>query len=142
MWRCAAVLLAVSASVACGSPASPSTPLSGVWGGDHISLTATGAGSHAEFDCAHGDTPSPLVADVHNGFAVIGTFVREHGGPIQVGAAPDSHPAMYSGSVNANTMVMTIQLTDTQEVIGTFTLLRDTAGRVVKCLLPSKETRP
>jgi hypothetical protein len=99
-------------------------------------LTATGAGSHAEFDCAHGDTAMPLAVDVRNVFNVGGTFVREHGGPIQVGAAPDAHPAIYSGSVIANTMVLTVMLTDTPELIGTFTLVRDTPGRVLKCLLP------
>jgi hypothetical protein len=136
VWRSVA-LIAVASSVACGgSPASPSSPLTGVWGGDHITLTATGAGSHAEFDCAHGDIPSALAVDVRNGFNASGTFVREHGGPIQVGAAPDAHPAVYSGSVIASTMVLTVQLTDTPEVIGTFTLMRDTPGRVVKCLLP------
>ncbi len=89
-----------------------------------------------EFDCAHGDTALPVAVDVRNVFSVSGTFVREHGGPIQLGAAPDVHPAVYSGSVIASTMVLTVQLTDTPEVIGTFTLMRDTPGRVLKCLLP------
>ena len=83
MWRSALALGAVSSSLACGGgPTSPSTPLIGAWGGDHISLTVTGAG---------------------------------------------------------NTMELTVELTDTEEVIGTFTLVRDTPGRVVKCLLPSSQ---
>lgn len=125
----------VSAGAACGgSPANPSTSLIGVWGGDHISLTVTDAVSHAELDCAHGDIPSPWVVDSRHAFTVRGTFVRERGGPILIGEPPDSHPADYVGSVTADTMVLTVELTDTKSVIGTFTLIRGTAGRVVKCL--------
>jgi hypothetical protein len=67
---------------------------------------------------------------------VSGTFAREHGGPVRVGQVPDSHPAAYVGSVTATTMLLTVRLTDTNEVIGTFTLSRGSPGRVVKCLLP------
>jgi hypothetical protein len=127
--------VSVSASAACGgSPANPSTSPIGVWGGDHISLTVTDAGSHAELDCAHGEVPTPWVVDARDAFSIRGTFVREHGGPIRVGEAPDSHPADYVGSLTANTMVLTVQLTDTKDVIGTFTLTRGASGRVVKCL--------
>jgi hypothetical protein len=101
----------------------------------------TAAGSHAEFDCAHGDTPSPLTLDDRNAFNASGTFVPEHGGPIVVGQVPDSPPAVYVGSVTADTMALTVGLTDTKDVIGTFTLVRDTPGRVVKCLLPLSSNR-
>jgi hypothetical protein len=136
VWQSSLLVLAiVASSLACGGPTSPSTtPLTGAWGGDHVSLTVTASASHAEFDCAHGDTPSPLAADDSHAFKVSGTFVREHGGPIQVGDVPDSHPAVYFGTVAGSTMVLTVQLTDTNAVIGTFTLVRDTQGRIVKCL--------
>jgi len=137
VWRSALAVGAVCSSLACSAaPTSPSTPLIGTWGGDHVSLTVTAAASHAEFDCAHGDMPSPLTRDDRDGFNASGTFVREHGGPIFVGQVPDSHPAVYFGSVTANTMALTVELTDTREVIGMFTLVRNSPGRVVKCLLP------
>jgi hypothetical protein len=107
-----------------------------MWGGDHIALTVADAGSHLEFDCAHGDIPGMLTINTGNEFDVQGTYVREHGGPIVVGAVPDSHPAAYVGSVSAATMALTIRLTDTNELIGTFTLSRGSAGRVLKCVLP------
>jgi hypothetical protein len=131
------LLAAVVAASACGSsPAGPSPVPTGVWGGDHIALTVAGMGSHIEFDCAHGDIPIALTVDARNEFAVSGTFVREHGGPIRVGDVPDSHPAAYAGSVTETTMELTVRLTDTNESIGTFTLSRDSRGRIVKCLLP------
>jgi hypothetical protein len=99
-------------------------------------LTVADTGTHVEFDCAHGDIPSPLTVNANNQFDVQGTYVREHGGPIRVGEVPDSHPAAYLGSVTGTAMTLTVRLTDTNEVIGTFTLSRGSAGRVVKCLLP------
>jgi hypothetical protein len=108
--------------------------LTGMWGGDHIALTVADRGAHFEFDCAHGDTPITLVVNARNEFDVSGTFVREHGGPIRVGEMPDSRPAAYVGSVTETTMVLTVRLTDTNEVIGTFSLSRGAPGRVVKCL--------
>jgi len=137
VWRSAFAVGAVCSSLACSAaPTNPSTPLIGTWGGDHVSLTVSAASTHVEFDCAHGDTPSPLTLDDRDAFKASGTFVREHGGPIIVGQLPDSHPAVYSGSVTANTMALTVELTDTGEAVGLFTLVRGTPGRVVKCLLP------
>ena len=136
------VLSTVLASSGCsGSPAGPSPALTGVWGGDHIALTVAGAGSHIEFDCAHGDIPGSIAVNAQNTFDVQGTYVREHGGPIRVGEVPDSHPAAYVGSVTATTMALTVRLTDTNEVIGTFALSQGTTGRVLKCLLPLAVSR-
>ena len=77
--------------------------------------------THVEFDCAHGDVPTPLVLDESNEFTARGTYVREHGGPVLIGAPPDSHPATYAGSVRDHRMTLTVRLTDSNEVIGTFT---------------------
>jgi hypothetical protein len=73
-------------------------------------------------------------ADVQGSFIVSGTFVREHGGPIREDEMPDAHPALYAGAVTGGVMQLTVHLTATNEVIGTFTLTRGAPGRVVKCL--------
>jgi hypothetical protein len=89
--------------------------------------------NHLEFDCAHGDIPGVL--SVNRGeLAASGTFVREHGGPVRVDEPLDSHPALYSGTVIGSTMQLAIRLTDSGDVIGSFSLVRGTSGRVVKCL--------
>ena len=106
----------------------------GVWGGDHVTMTVASAGGHFEFDCAHGDVGTTLVLDARGQFSATGVFVREHGGPIRPGEAPDSHPASYAGTMTANTMMLTVRLTDLAETIGTFTLTYGSPGRVVKCL--------
>jgi hypothetical protein len=135
--RSLCLLAAVVAASACSSsPTGPTPVRAGLWGGDHIALTVAGMSAHIEFDCAHGEIPVALMVNARNEFDVSGTFVREHGGPIRVGEVPDSHPAAYVGSVSETTMVLTVRLTDTNEVIGTFALSRDSPGRVLKCLLP------
>jgi len=103
----------------------------GLWGGDHIALTVEDRSAHVELDCAHGDIPIRL-PDAP--FTVAGTFVREHGGPIRVDETLDSHPAMYVASTSDSVMTLTIRLTDSGELVGTFTLTRGSSGRVFKCL--------
>jgi hypothetical protein len=138
--RCLLILAAVQAASACGSspsaPSSASSVLTGSWGGADIALTVADSSSHVDFDCAQGDIPGPLTVNTRNQFNLSGTFIREHGGPIAVGEVADSHPAVYFGSVTAATMSLTVRLTDTGEEMGPFTLLRGSAGRVVRCLLP------
>jgi hypothetical protein len=122
-------LIVLCASGCGGSATMPS--LMGQWGGDHVSLVVADQTSHVELDCAHGDFSGAVDSDR---FAIQGTFVREHGGPIRVDEKADSHPAMFSGTVSGTSMTLTIRLTDTNELVGSFTLTRGSPGRVVKCL--------
>ena len=131
-----AVALLLAAWACSGSPTMPSLPV-GPWGGDHISLTVSAASTHVEFDCASGDIPGPITVDARNDFDISGTITREYGGPItEPPPPPDQHPAAYSGSVNGDTMLLTVQLTDSQTLIGIFTLTRGSPGRLVRCVLP------
>jgi hypothetical protein len=129
------MLLLVAAAGCDRSPGGPSPiEISGAWGGDHVSLTITETGSRLEFDCAHGNIPGAFAVDTEGTFAAPGTYVREHGGPIRDGEIPDAHPAIYGGMVTGIAMRLIVRLTDTNEVIGTFTLTRGVPGRVFKCL--------
>jgi len=112
--------------VACGSGATaidPST-LAGTWVGDNILMTVTDTGAHLEMPCAHGDIAGALA---QNPFSVGGTFGHD------AGPAVDDHPALYTGRVVGATMTLDIRLTDTNNSVGSFTLTRGTAGRLVKC---------
>ena len=118
-----------------GGPGGPSFPVqAGAWGGDHAALTVADTTTHLELDCAHGDIQGAFATDARGQFNLTGTFVREHGGPIRQGEVPDSHPALYSGSVSSMAMVLTVRLSDSTEVIGPFNLVQGSSGRVVKCL--------
>jgi hypothetical protein len=127
------VLIGVVLGPACGS-VGPSPLAMGVWGGDHIAMTITESSVHVELDCAHGDVPSAIRIDGRNQFDVMGTFVREHGGPVREGEVLDTHPARYTGSLTSSGMTLTIQQTDTSQALGTFVLVQGAQGRVVKCL--------
>jgi hypothetical protein len=118
-----------------GASTTPSSPLpAGLWGADHVAMTVADAATHLELDCAHGDITVAITVDARGQFDVPGAFVREHGGPIRQDEVLDSHPARYSGSVAKTTMVLTIRLADSNEMIGTFTLVRGSPGRILKCL--------
>src|SRR5436305_11529460 len=105
MTRNAVVLIACVAGCSCSpSSTSPSLLPAGIWGGDHISMSVAASGTHIDLDCAHGDIPSAIDVDGHGAFAVAGTYVREHGGPVRQGEIPDSHPATYSAVVVSTTM--------------------------------------
>jgi hypothetical protein len=110
------------------------TILLGAWGGDHVGLLLTESGGTLEYDCAHGAIDQPFVTDSAGRFQLAGTHTREHGGPIRKDQKPDTHPARYTGSVEGDTMTLTVTLTDSNEVLGTFTLTRGRPARVVKCL--------
>ena len=115
-------------------PLNPSPVPLGIWGGDHVTMTIAATGTHVELDCAHGDFSGVLSTDARNQFSVAGTFVREHGGPVRADQAPDIRPAIFAGSLQANSMALTIRLSDTDDLIGSFSLARGAQGRIVKCL--------
>jgi hypothetical protein len=106
----------------------------GAWGGVHVSLLLTATGGTLEYDCAHGTIDQPFDIDSAGRFQLAGTHTREHGGPIRKDEKPDTHPARYNGAVDGDTMTLTVTLTDSNEVLGTFTLTRGRMARVVKCL--------
>lgn len=110
------------------------TILLGEWGGDHIRLLLTETGGTLEYDCAHGTIDQPFVVDSAGRYQLTGTHTREHGGPIRRDEKPDKRPARYTGVADGDTMTLTVTLTDSNEVLGTFTLMRGRMARVVKCL--------
>jgi len=104
-----------------------------MWGGDHVAMTVSDTATHLEFDCAHGDISGRLTSS-DGAIAANGTYVREHGGPIRVDEPVDAHPALYSGKLTGQMLQLTIRLTDSGDVIGTFSMTRGATGRLTKCL--------
>ena len=105
----------------------------GVWGGQHVRLEVKKDSSLIEYDCAHGTIDQPLVLDRHGRFDVIGTHTPEHGGPVRRDEKADTRAARYTGWTDGEQMKLTVRLSDTNEMIGTFTLSRGNEGRVFKC---------
>jgi hypothetical protein len=132
----AIALLGILALAGCRSPtAADAGPIAtGAWAGDHIHIDVTAGGAAIEYDCGHGSIDAPIVADDGGRFSVTGTHTFEHGGPVRIGETPDRHPARYDGRVAADTLRMTVTVTDTGQVIGDFTAVFGAASRLLKCV--------
>ena len=128
-WPWCLVLL----SSACLDPEVPAV-VTGDWGGPHLGLVATTAGATLEYDCAGGRIPVPIRPDAAGRFLLVGEHIPGHGGPIGIDEVLERRPARFQGTVRGDTMTILVTLTDTNESLGTFTLIRGASPRVFKCL--------
>ena len=106
----------------------------GVWGGLHISLEITDSGATLDYDCAHGTITEKIVPDRNGKFTVKGVHVTEHPGPVRLGEDTEGEPANYTGSINDQTMTLTVTMSRTNKGVGTFTLTKGKSGRIRKCM--------
>lgn len=104
----------------------------GTWGGKHVSLEVTEDGASLDFDCAHGEINKPIQIDSSGRFNVQGTYTREGPGPIRADKNY-SDSARYSGTVNGDTMTLSVAPANSANQNNTFTLTRGKAGRIWKC---------
>ena len=123
---CVLFLLALASAAAKAKSA-----VTGDWGGEHVSLQTSDKGAALELDCAHGEITKPIKPDAHGRFNVPGAFTMEHGGPVMRDEKQDSAPARYSGQVKDDTMMLTVMRG--REKIGTYTLKRGEAPKLMKC---------
>ncbi len=101
------VLAALFLTVGCTAP--PVADLRGEWGGEHIGLTITDAGSSLEFDCASGTIPGPFAVDAEGHFNLSGTYTPGTGGPEPI-TPPPAQDATYSGRVSGQSMTLTVDI--------------------------------
>ena len=116
------------------SEAQPQIVEIGPWGGDQIGLDVTEAGATVEFSCAHGTIEGSLLLDAEGRFTADGLYVQEHGGPVSENEELPSAKARYEGQVKGSEMSLTVVNLDTQEKIGTFTLVFGSTAKITKCL--------
>ena len=110
-----------------------SSDVKGTWGAQGISMEVTDSGAEITYDCAHGSITEKIVLDGQGHFSVRGRHVKEHPGPIRDDEEQNGQPATYRGSVSADTMNLTVTLSDSNETVGTFTLTHGSSGRVRRC---------
>lgn len=106
----------------------------GVWGGEHLGIWVEKGRARVEYDCASGTIDEPLLLDRSGHFDVKGTHHREHGGPVRIDEQRAGRPARYIGSLDGQTLTITVRVTDPQETIGTFQLTHNQEPQIVKCL--------
>jgi hypothetical protein len=125
--------LGVLGALACLDPEVPEV-VTGDWGGEHLGMAATATGATLEYDCAEGLITEPIRPDSRGRFSATGLHFPGHGGPIRIGDPQEQHPARYDGTVGGITLRITVTLTDSGTVIGSFTLTRGGSPHVLKCL--------
>jgi hypothetical protein len=106
----------------------------GDWGGQHLGLIANASGASLEYDCAAGKIAEPIRPDGAGRFSVLGEHYPGHGGPIRIDEEQVKRPARYDGLVRGDVMTLSVTLTDSNEVLGTFTLVYGRSPFVFKCL--------
>lgn len=105
----------------------------GPWGGLHIRIDVGPGSATIEYDCASGTIDGPLTLDSKGRFTWHGMDHQERPGPTRENDPGSNRPAIYSGSLKGDRMTLTVKLSDTSEVVGTYTLKRGGFGRVFKC---------
>ena len=104
----------------------------GQWGGTEASMIVKTDDATVDTPCGHGTIDQPIVLDENNRFSVTGTFVEEFG-PMQ-----QPRPAIYDGTVDGDTMTLTITLpaygTLDAETIGPFHLQYNVPPKYTKCV--------
>ena len=103
----------------------------GLWGGQHISMNVGAKSATIEYDCASGMIDGPLTVDADGHFNLRGTHRMEHGGPIRADESSKGQPATYTGTINGNTMTLTLKFDDADAE--TFTLEKGKEGELFKC---------
>ena len=125
-------VLVIAASAA-SRPRKMQRIATGSWGAPHIRIDVGQGSATIDYDCANGTIDGPLTFDSKGRFTWRGTHRREGPGPIRVGHELKGSPALYTGSIKDDTMTLTVKLTDSNEVVDTYTLKRGSFGRVFKC---------
>jgi hypothetical protein len=105
----------------------------GNWGSAGVGVSVEKKRATFEFDCAEGEIRKPLTVDRRGNFHADGTYTQLSHGPIRMNNLPRAQPAKYDGKVSGKTMTFRITLTETDEVVGEFTVERDKVPRIRKC---------
>ena len=111
--------------------AQPVVPL-GVWGGTGIRIEVRQGDAKIEMDAAHGKTSGPLVLDGSGAFDVAGTFALERPGPTRAGDDAAGEPARFRGTLDGDTLTMTVTLGRSATVAGPLTARRGARARLRK----------
>lgn len=76
----------------------------------------------------------PVLLDANGALRASGEHVREHGGPVREDEVEEVRPARYIGEVRGDRLTLTVTLTDSGTVLGTFTVRRGQPGQLFRCL--------
>ena len=105
----------------------------GKWGGSGIVVTVEKKSTSMIFDCADAEIEGAFKTRKSGSFNLTGNFTQKGHGPIRLDDLPKSQSAKFTGKVTGKKMTLKITLTDTDEVIGEYTLERDKESKMHYC---------
>lgn len=105
----------------------------GKWGADGAEIVANNQKVTLIFNCATAEIPTQVMVDGNNQFLVKGTYTQQMGNSI-TGLSPEIQAVTFEGKIINNELDMTIKRSDDKTLIGTYKLVKDTAGKIVKCM--------
>ena len=120
--------LAVSflAIIGCNSPVAP--VVVGNWGGTQVSLVLAPSGGTVGYQCGAGTVDSTWSFTSDGRFT--GSGLHYFGGGPAPAQGRQPHPARYTGQVSGDVLDLTVILTDVNQTLGPFRLVR--GGPVVR----------
>jgi hypothetical protein len=106
----------------------------GDWGGNDIRLVVGPKRTTIEYPCADGEIAGRLSLNAKGEFTAAGTHKPLRPGPFRENDESRSEPARFEGRVDKDSMVLKVTLKKTNELIGNFTLRRNAATRLRRCM--------
>ncbi len=123
-------ILSIFGLLACSAATStPITQIVGTWGGDNAGLIVNNTDVHVHIGCTLGDALGPINPDANGRFVATGTY-NVDAYPVDRGI---THPATFSGQIVAQTMTLTVSLSDTARVLGPVTLVYGQEPKMGPC---------
>lgn len=113
-------LVLLPLALACSSPTAPAAL--GSWGGKQVSLVLTASGGTLSYACGAGTIDSSWTLSDAGQFVGSGQHFFG-GGPVPPQGHPP-HPARYSGRVQGDLLTLTVTLSDLNETLGPYYLVR------------------
>ncbi len=124
------VIFSMFAALACYNTSSaPITEVAGTWGGDNAGLIVSNTDVHIHIGCTLGDAVGPIRPDANGQFEATGVY-NVDAYPIDRGI---THPARFTGTINGQTMTLTVTLTDTARVLGPVKLVFGVEPKMGPC---------
>src|SRR4051812_5006243 len=115
-----AAVIGMSGVLACSAAtSSPPADLVGTWGGDNAGMIVSANDIHVHIGCTLGDAKTPIQTDANGQFHIEATY-NVDAYPVNRGI---THPAVFSGRIVGQTMVLTVTLSDNTRVLGPVTLI-------------------
>jgi hypothetical protein len=109
------------------------TPFTGKWGGQGISVIASDTQVTLDFDCASGIISKKVLMS-NNQFSEKGTYTQ-FSGNVPINADPPlPKNVQYEGLLSVNNLSLTIKSEDGKTLIGKYTITKGDAGKIVRCL--------